>query len=498
MQISGGIRNNGANFDIEDKLARFHQRQEARKAAGEVIKATGITTGTGITAYSLEAPTQGLVPTRTPFLDMIPRRTSTRGGTGDHWKQLTALDSGNTSLGVSEGARGASITPVVTPVSATYATLGLEDDYTYEAEEAAQSFDNVPQRSIQWLLAQFRIQESRVIGYGNATKPLGTGNTPVLAVGVPTGTIPAATYVVRIVPLTFEGLRNATVAGGVQTTFTRLNNDGTTSTIAGGSGIASAASNSITTTTAGSLSWTVPATPNAWGYAVYLGTTAANAALAAISIVNAGTLTALATGTQLAASITADNSANSLIYDGLATQYMASGSGAYYASLDGGALTSDNSGGVQQFTSGFEYLWDNYRIRPDKLVIGGNVQQAINKAVFGGTTGPVFRVDLPSGKPVTSGNTVKGILNPITGDIVEVVLDPWAPSNGALALCTSLPEYSIPEVPLPFYLQTRMRDYYQIIWPQVTRTQYQGVYYSGLMKVPALFAAAVFQNIATS
>src|SRR5579859_4370136 len=221
MRYSGGFAVSDLNRRIEIALANQAQRQKVQKAAGEQISKAGITTSTGITAYNLEAPTIGLVPTRTPWLDTIPRRTTHRGDLGIHWKSLTALDatgSNLTAIGVGEGKRGASISPTVTVSETLFATLGLEDDYTFEAEEAAESFDNVPARSVQWVLAQFRIQESRVASFGIATaaNKLGTTPTPTGTTGTTPGTLTSGgTYYARCVALSLDGYNRATVAGGV-------------------------------------------------------------------------------------------------------------------------------------------------------------------------------------------------------------------------------------------------------------------------------------------
>lgn len=461
----------------------------------QIISKAGITTATGITNYSLDLGLMGLYPNETPFLDLVPRQISHRGDTMTHWKTITNPDQFNVSMGVAEGQRTGSITPVVNQVSAAYATLGKESNYTFEAEEAAEGFDNLPSQDAIQLLSAFRIGESKVAAYGNATHALGTGNTPSATAGGTGATLPAATYVVRVVPLSYEGLQYATVAGGVQTTFTRNNNDGTTTTVPGGSGIASAASAGVVITLGQSLTATVTPTANAYAYAWYIGTSAANAVLAGFSTLPSFVFSAAAAGTQTAASITADNSVNPLVYDGLATQLIASNAGNANVNLNVGALTSDGSGGIAEFSDAFVYLAENFKMGIDTLVCGYGVKQAILKAIFG-STGPVYRIDTTAGATVTAGNDVDFLLNPYTGQKVKIVLDPWAPTNFAFGFATRLP-YKLPNVPRPFWIETRMRDYYQVDWPVTTRNKYFGIYYSGVMKVPAAFAGVVFGGIIT-
>lgn len=496
MRYAGGFASSDINRRIEIALYQQARRQEVAKAAGETVSKAGITTSTGITAYNLEAPTVGLVATRTPFLDLVPRRTTHRGDLGVHWKSLTALDSAApVAIGVQEGQRNASIAPTVVPSQALFKTLGLEDDYTFESEEAAESFDNVPQRSVQWLLAQFRIQESRVAANGVGSLGFGTCPTPTATGSTSAGTIPAGTYVVRAVALSLDGFLRASVANGVVQTYSRNNNDGSSNTLNGGSSIASAASAGVTLASAGQIAWKVPAVPGAAAYAIYLGTTAGNAALAVISTANTGTLTAVAAGTQLAANITTDCSADPLVYDGLATQFAQNSSGSYFKSLDGAGFTAGQGGTINELNVAFEYLWNNYRIRPTDLNCGGNTRVAISNAIFG-STGPVYTtyINAESGPGIDAGKLVTSVMNPVTGDRVKIHVDPWYPNNQMMMFSKDLPEYSIPEVPLPFNICTRMRDYYQIIWPETTRTRYNGIYYSGMMQVRVPFSGAIIVN----
>lgn len=460
----------------------------------QIVSKAGITTSTGITNYSLDLGLMGLYPNEVPFLELVPRKTSHKGDVMTHWKTITNPDQFNVSMGTAEGQRTGSITPIVNLVSRAYATLGKESNYTFEAEEAAEGFDNLPSQDAIQLLSAFRIGESKVAAYGNATNTLGTAATPTATAATLAGaTLPAATYVVRAVPLSYEGLQFASISGGVLTTFTRNNNDGSTTTVAGGSGIASAASTGVAVTLGQALTAVAAPTTNAYAYAWYIGTTAGNAVLAGFSTLPSFVFTAAAAGTQTAASITVDNSVNALIYDGLATQIAANGIGTPAVNFNVGALTSDGAGGVLQFTAAFVYLAETYKLSPDVLVCGYGVKQAILQAVFG-STGPVFRVDMASGTTVTAGQDVDFLLNPYTGQKVKIVVDPWAPTNFAFCFSTKLP-YKLPDVPMPFWIETRMRDYYQIDWPVTTRNKYFGIYYSGVMKVPAPFAGAVFGGI---
>lgn len=483
------------SYGTGKRLGVIHKIEDALARAS--VSKAGITTATGITAYNLEPKALGLYFDECPFLEMVPRSISHKGDTATHWKAVTNVDQFNVNMGTAEGQRTGSVTPTVIQKFRTYATLGKETDYTFEAEEAAESFDNLPEKAAAQLLSAFRIGETKILAYGNATYALGTPATPAGTPSTTSGTLPAATYVLRVVALTYEGLQYATIANGVATTFTRNNNDGSTTTVAGGSSLPSVASSGIVLSGPGNIAATVAATPQAYGYAWYIGTSSANAVLAAITTTNTVTISAAAAGTQTAQSIVADNSANSLIYDGLATQFSDPTSNSYFASLDGATLTADGEGGVTQFTNMFQAMWDNFKLWPTDIVCGGLVKRAINKAVLS-SSGPVYRIDVPTGQQgQTAGNEVGYLLNPITGSKARITVDPWAPANFAFAFTRKLP-YQAPDLPVPFKLETRMRDYYQIKWPITTRTAYEGIYYSGVLKVYAAFSGGVLANIGTT
>src|SRR6185437_12870078 len=82
-----------------------------------------------------------------------------------------------------------------TPITLPYVTLGEEDTVTFEAEAAAQGFEDVNSTATLRLLQKtMRKEETALLG-GNVSVALGTPASPVLSAAAAAGaTLPSATY----------------------------------------------------------------------------------------------------------------------------------------------------------------------------------------------------------------------------------------------------------------------------------------------------------------
>jgi hypothetical protein len=169
--------------------------------------AKNVTISTGLSAYDLQAPAKNLFPIITPLRNAIPRVGRANPGDAARWRTISSLTgSGFDSMGwVPEGQRSASMSYVATPMVAPYVTLGEEDTVTFEAEAAAQGFDDVNSTATLRLLQKtMRKEESALLG-GNVSVALGAPSAPTLSAAGTGATLPAATYSVIVVALTFEG-----------------------------------------------------------------------------------------------------------------------------------------------------------------------------------------------------------------------------------------------------------------------------------------------------
>jgi hypothetical protein len=468
--------NNQETLDLV-KTAMGNPSEELAKAfvqSGNAIQ--------GITAYSLEAPAKKIYPVITPLRNRIPRVT---GGAGiqANWRSITGINTSNISAGVSGGNRGGVISTATTNNIAAFAGLGLEDFATFEADMAAKGFDDVKALAVEGLLRSLMIQEERLIIGGNASLALGVTGTPSLSTSTTGGSLTAATYSVICVALTNEAYLNGSIAGGIQGAVTRTNADGSTDTYGGGSGQKSAAATQVTTGSASTISATVAVKAGAVAYAWFWGT-AGNELLGAITTINSVLITAAATGTQNASTLTGDNSVNNLVFNGLFSQIATSGSNSYIAALPTGVagtgttLTGDGAGGVVQIDAALKSFWDNFRLTPTDIYVNAQEQQNISAKILAGAANSAQRFTFSADQGMIAGGVmVRSYLNKfgMNGAMeIPIRLHPNVPPGTILFYCDQLP-YPLSNVSSVLRMLNR-RDYYQIEWPLRSRRYEYGVY----------------------
>src|SRR5271157_4774617 len=181
-----------------------------------------VTVSTGLIAYDLQAPAQNLYPTITPLRNSLPRVARLYPGDAARWRTISSITgSGYDAMGwVPEGQRTASMSYSAQSQVAPYLTLGEEDTVTFEAEAAAEGFEDLNATATLRLLQKtMRKEETALLG-GNASLALGTPAAPTLSASGSGATLPAGNYSVIVVALTFVGWKNSSVSGGVATSKT--------------------------------------------------------------------------------------------------------------------------------------------------------------------------------------------------------------------------------------------------------------------------------------
>ena len=465
-----------------------------------------ITTGTGLVAYDLQAPAKNLYPVNTPLIRSLPRV----GGVGraTNWKAITGLSgSGFDATGwVPEGQRAGQMSYATSNRSASYATLGEEDQATWEAISAGRTFEDVQATMTTRLLQKMMLKEEMAVLAGNASLQLGTPSAPSLAVGGSGATLPAATYSVIVVALTLEGFRNSSLVNGVATTKTVTGADGKTFTINGGS--SNKSSNTTQVVTLGQiLSVTAAAIPGAVAYAWYVGA-AGSETLQAITGVNSAIFsTPLASSRQAASAVTVDSSTNASGFDGLLTTALKPGNGAYVNTLatgvagTGATLTSSGHGSVNEIDAMLQGLWDQYQVSPTVLWVNSQQLKDIAAKVLSDGSAPLlqyFQNPADGEARMTAGAAIDFYFNPFLngGMRIPIRIHPFVPPGTILGYAADLPiQYQSNEVPNVAEVKVR-RDYYQVDWPVTTRAQMVGVYAEETLAVYAPFAMAAITNIA--
>jgi hypothetical protein len=470
--------------------------------------AKNVTIQTGLTAYDLQAPARNLYPTITPLRNSIPRVGRLNPGDAAHWRSIFATTgSGFDAMGwVPEGQRSASMSYSAISITLPYVTLGEEDTVTFEAEAAAQGFEDInATATLRILQKTMRKEETALLG-GNVSLALGKPGTPTLSASGTGGTLPAATYSVIVVALTFEGYRNSTLSGGVATTMTITGNDGNSYTLSGGSSLRS--TNATQLVGAGqTLFATVPVVNAAVAYAWYVGA-AGSETLQAINTINSVAISVplIASGQQPATAIIADNSRNpGLAFDGLLTDGFNPATNSFVQALPSGVagtgtpLTPSGRGSILEIDNMLLQMWNSYRLSPTVIYVNAQEQKNITNKCLNPSSGPLVRynVDASQSAPyeMTASGVIRWYYNPFTGVEIPIIVHPDLPPGTILAYCERLPAwYQSNETPNVAEVLTR-RDYYRVDWPVRTRRREFGVYTEEVLAVYASFGIGIITNI---
>jgi hypothetical protein len=454
----------------------------------------GGSTTSPLTYYDLEEEAKIFVPEITPLVRRIPR-VKGLGGTATQWDSITALNSGALPMGVLEGKRAG--IQAITSVRnvASYATIGLESSLTFEQDLAGMGFDDMKALQIRTLLQAARIGEEQIDLGGNSDVALGTNPTPTLTPANTGGSLTnaASPYYIRIVPLTLAAYKRSSLTAGIPTTHAYTRGGGATTTVNAGAGQVSASANAtIASGTTGSIAATWTAVKGAVAYAVFIGTDGTtNCRLAAITTVNAATLTAVPSaitpGTGFAGVVgtnfDSDLSANNLVYNGLISIIAKSGSNSLFASSDNAQLSTDNAGGCTQINTDLQAFWDNYRVSPTAMLVSAQTLLDLSTLVVKNGGAPLIRFQLdgtnrtPNANTITAGSVVGFYMNKTAqggGQMLEVILHPDMPP-GMILYYSDRISYPVPGVTNILQVKTQ-EEWRQIDWPLVEREYGVGVY----------------------
>ena len=495
--MSGAI----VNQETMRQLAAVREALSQRLSP-DVVKATfnqPSSAISGLNSYDLEIGAKMLYPVLTPLRNDLPR-VSGKGGIQANWRAVTGINTANLSMGVGEGNRSGVIAVSTADYTAKYTTMGLESSASFQADWAAEYFQDVKALASLNLLQSVMIGEEKLILGGNSTMPLGTTAAPSLTAGT-AGTLATNTnFSVIVVMLSLEGYLNATVAGGIQAQVTRLNADGSSDSYGGGAAQKSPNTTTSVTGSTGSCVATTTAKAGAFGYAWFWGT-AGSEKLGAITTEAQYTITADATGTQLASALpSADWSTNSLVIDGFLTQIAKSGSNAYVNVMaNGGTLTADNAGGIVEIETALKSFWDNYRLSPSDIWVSSQEQANITKKILSTTSSApnaqrfVFTADQSN---IGGGMMVTSYRNKYSLDgakEIPIRLHPNLPAGNIFFNSKTLP---YPMSNVTNITQMRMRrDYWQIEWPLRSLKYEYGIYLDGVMQCYFPPALGLITNI---
>lgn len=505
------------------KTGSFDQAVAVRKA---------VTIATGLTFYDLFAPSQNLYPVITPLRNSIPRVKRKFTGNTANYKQVVALNgSGYNNIGfVPEGGRAGIMSYVTKNIGKNYVTIGEEDYLTFEAEAAAEGFEDENAMVTLRLLQKLMLKEEVGLlcandgATANGGFQLGTPGTITLSASGSGSTLTGATYYVKVVALSMEGWNNYTTpANGIPSQITVTGADGSQFTVNGGSSKVSAEQNTSVSST-NTLFCSVPAVAGAVAYAWFVGTTSNGETLQTVTTINSLALNSYSTSNPaVPSSLTStdcsfnsgtNGTANVTAFDGIYSQILsanvANGStaigGAYVNSLSTGTagtgtvLTSSGRGSVVEIDNLLQSMWDNYRLSPTVMYVNSQELKNISNKVLNGTSAPLLRAMMgEDGYKLTASGTIEFYFNPFSvngGTKLPVKVHPNVPPGTIILWAEQLPEwYQNNEIPNVAEVLTR-RDYYRIDWPLVTRQRQYGVYAEETLAMYFPSAGAILTNIA--
>jgi hypothetical protein len=480
---------------INEVLAKIKEAQKNPIIDGLFGKAfteSGSAT-TGLTYYDLQPGALALYPVVTPLRNKIPRVGAGRGIQAN-WKAITGINVNQLAIGVSEGNRGGVIATTTQDYMAAYRGLGLEDYVTFEADYAADGFDDVKGLAAIGLLRSLMIGEEKVILGGNTSVSLGTTPTPTLADQGTLGSLTHnTTYSVICAALTLDAYLTGSVAGGIRGQVSRTNADTSSDTYGGGTAKLSTHA-TVTTANDGndthSITASVTPVTGAVAYAWFWGASGSEV-LGAITTINSVVITATAAGSQTASSLgTADNSTNALVFDGMLSQIVKSGSNSYVSvqatgtAGTGTPLTADGVGGIVEIDAALQHFWDVWRLSPNTIWVSSQEQKNITKKVLAGSQNAALRYVVNADQGIVQGgDLVTSYLNKFCMDGAQSVAvrpHPNLPA-GTLLFDTDILPYPLSGVANVLQMRTR-RDYYQMTWPIKARKYEYGVYFDGVLQ----------------
>jgi len=475
---------------------------------------SGMQTGLTITPYSLESPAYNLWPVVTLLRNRIPRRVV--GGTGMHYKKLTAIDTAedygfvaentDTTAGTVTGRAGFLKMSEVDG-SATFKTLGLDNFLTVQQQFGGKSaIDGADFNSEElWTLALLQavmMREEKAMLGANATAltaaAIGTPTkTGITQAATATGSLSASTnYYIKVSALTLKGYRQGAQGKNSGGTDSPGETDGTSEATIATAGSGSAGDTSLT------IGWN--AVKGAVAYNVFAGaTTGASVKYNQTVTTNRAVVGANATATTAATPIktsgaylcnAADLSADTSGYDGLIS-LLENASGGYYKTLDGAALTGDSKAGCAEIEAAFAYFFTKL-ISPTTIYCSAAQRPQIDQIILG-SAAPVMRINLNAGdKEIKGGISVGSVLNRYFNTDVELVTHPYLPAGTMLFTCDQLGTYyPTAKVPNPIEMLLGW-DYMRFDFAQNSLRKESGVYVNGCPVVRVPFSVGAIHCIA--
>lgn len=471
-------------------------------ALREQILKAGITTSTGLGIANVEQGVRNHIPIReTFFRDNIFRRTDAAGNSSA-WKVLASYDTTKMLPYVPEGKRAPIASKSISDASAIFGMIGIEDSMTkMAAQQGAFLFGGEPTEQA-WFRAAlqelFALNEDNAIAGANKDYALPKPTT-VAGVASSGGSVTGTAWA-KIVPLTLDGFKLATLASGLVKEQAVATGAGETYTNPGGCGPVSDAMPAGVAASAQKITWTWNSSKGAAAYGVFvaLGASAppdSDYRLQAIATKNAFVQTTQATGTQTLAALgigASDFSRVPTAWRGMIYQGLAEAS-FYHATLNGSGLTMTN-GVLDQLAAAVDAFWTVHGIEPEFFALTNTQAKAIAALALGASNPRVqFTVGQSEQGGLIVGARVTGIVSHITGSVIPLkVMTNW-PDGWIL-----LGRWNLPNTPNASPRSVALRTFggaWAVDWTPQTLTDFSGIYEHGGVEMYCPFAWGLIQDV---
>lgn len=364
-----------------------------------------------------------------PIFDMLPRI-----GVSDmttHWQVLDTIEC-DTDGTFEEGGTTEAVNYSYSSDSSSLKHQGVKGVYTdtmrdLDAKNGGRNLADLFRNNLAVLK---ELTEIQILGGAASDLPNpANANVKLTAIAHEDGLLGADTYYVYVCALTLSGMYKKTV--DVQMPNLKLKANGHTTTAMG----------TITTDIASDIKIEIPMIENAFGYAIFAGTSQSNASLQVISSRNKFILSKLVSGGQLANTITT-NTTCPLTSKNESRQFMglaqfAADKGDIYMSLDGDSFTSNGKEGVQEIDDMLDELYNKYTLSPSVFYVGSDVQQAFTDAY---TKNGGHLVSVPVDGRITANQQVEVYRNQRANLApIRIVVHPLLPASAFIAVTEQLP-----------------------------------------------------------
>jgi hypothetical protein len=335
--------------------------------------------------------------------------------------------------------------------AADYVSYGRGYDITWEAEIAAQNFEDAEARG-EYLNSLIVLREEELWILGGNVTALGQPTGLTVTGGATGGSLSDGTYKVRIFALTLEAMNRASaIARPVSSTneYDFSTSAAPLPTVDTAVGFSVASAEGTVTLAAGTavqkftLSWTAIA--KAAGYAVYVSTTTGAGNQKLQGVVTQTSVVVKNINTTGAADPTGgDTSADTKSFDGIIAQLNAASSGATITNVNS-ALSSASGNQIPEIARTIRKIYDKTKTVPARLLMGWPEHNGID-AKLSSVTSDRVKFNYSIGPEGPKPQMVQFYPSPIGGGHIPIEQTPNLPGGMILYLADSVP-YPSSEVP---------------------------------------------------